>query len=343
MPHCTGHGAGRSFRAHQCRRRPRNRHLCRASAIAATALLIVACEPATLFVTDPFAEEIVAYAGEERRRIEELLNRAPQPEEYFRVGLGEDPVGVLGEAFDPEAPDLVFLTPYLADTAITLAAQYGRTQFVLLGETQANQAAATGEANIVSVEFDRTGAMAEAGRISAHYLRRQDTERRLLLLAVVNTPQRRSEIDAFMEAFRDLAEPRTDASSSVDSEKDDRGDPGPLLDDVLYDELPTRDELRSRLRDVHEEYAAIAVFLGRRSPYVIEQVSSTELPYGSENLGLFDPLWNRMLFTVETRTSDALEAYLDSRESEAAVITANARVIRGPALEGGETSGETSN
>jgi hypothetical protein len=312
----------------------------RICAVCASLLLLLACEPATFFVTDPFAETIVQHADEERREIERLLNDAPQPEEYLRIGLDEDAVGKIRDAVEANSPELVFLTPYLADATFILAPRYVQTQFVLLGESRGetgreNSDANGAEANIGTIRFDRSVAMAEAGRVAADYLLRQDAGRTLLFLAVVDTAQRRREAEAFAKSFRELA--------NAPSLNGDSGTARPSIDEVLYDELPSRDELRTRLRDAQEEYGAVAVFLGRRSPYVIEQVHSTNLPYGSENLGLFDPLRSRMLFSVETRFSDALRAYLESQQPKAATIEAEARMISGPAAQGGETSGETSN
>jgi hypothetical protein len=312
----------------------------RISIVCATLLPLLSCEPATLFVTDPFAEAIVQHADEERGEIETLLNNAPQPEEYLRIGLDDDPVGKIQDAVEANPPELVFLTPYLADATAILAPQYVQTQFVLLGEATGERSDASADAqgaraNIVTIQFNRSAAMAEAGRVAADYLLRRETGRALFFLAIVDTTERREEAEAFTKAFREVADTPSPNGGS-DAAK-------PSIEEVLYEELPSRDELRSRLRDVQEQYGAVAVFLGRRSPYVIEQVRPTDLPYGSENLGLFDPLRSRMLFSVDTRFSDALRAYLESQQPKAATIEAEARVILGPAAQGGETSGETSN
>ncbi len=307
------------------------------------------CSPGTLFVTDPYADAVVRYSAEERREIRTLLDNAPQPDEYLALTPEENPATVLQDRLNPQPPELVFLTAYLEDTAIAVAPGFSDTRFVILGSGSGGidsdgsgetaearpgttQDEATGS-NLIPVRFDRSGAMARAGELTAEHAIDTEPAPDVMLFALVDTAERRREVDAFVDAFRE----RISAAQAAVT-----------LEERRFDDVPSRDAVRSAFREASSRYGVYAVFLGTGSPYAVEQAIGTGKPFGSENLGLFEPLQERMLFSVDTRLSDALRAYLRTAPDAApptgtSEVVATARLVLGPAATEEETTEEGAN
>ncbi|MFP4483409.1 MAG: hypothetical protein ACLFO1_00995 [Spirochaetaceae bacterium] len=309
------------------------------------------CSPATLFVGDPYADAIVQYDPAERREIRTLLDDSPQPDRYLALSPTENPATTLQDHLGPRPPEVVFLTAYLADTAISLAPGFTDTRFVILGsgtgridgmrlpggdpavsrmEDSPNEEPGS---NLISVRFDRRAAMTEAGEVTAKHTLALDPPQDAVLFVLDDTSERRREADAFIEGFR-----RTVRSAQGSASLDER----------RFDGVPGRDNLRSVFREVSGRYGVFAVFLGTGSPYAVELVIGTGKPFGTENLGLFEPLQERMLFSVDTRLSDALRAYLratgeTSTATDVSEVVATARLVLGPAANRQETTEERAN
>jgi len=285
---------------------------------------LISCEPATLFVADPFAAGLLEYSEREKQRILELLDSFPAPREYRGMAPEENAAAFLQEWAAASATELVFATPYLAPTVRRLAAGNPDTRFVLLGTAPAEQGAEqqgdAGEsepADLVTVRFNRLGAMSAAGALSARVLAEEGDGGQLLLLMLRDSAARRAERNAFVSAFREEATARQLPE-----------DPLEIRD---FDEAPRTESLSTLLRNEENEFDLFVVFLGEQSPTVVEQLLPGNTPFGSENLGLFDPLQERMLFSVDTRLSYALEAYLDAESPSNRELAAEARLIRGSA------------
>lgn len=286
--------------------------------------ILAACEPATLFVADPFAAGLLEYSDGEKGRILELLDSFPAPREYRGMAPGDNAGELLQEWVEAATPELVFATPYLSPTVRRLAAGSPDTRFVLLGAAAAEQgteapgAAGEGElADLVRVRFDRGNAMSAAGALSARFLAEEGEGGRLLLLTVLDSAARRAEHSSFVSSFREEATAREL--------------PGEPLEIRDFDEAPRTETFSNLLRNEENEYDLFVVFLGEQSPEVLEQLLPGDTPFGSENLGLFDPLQERMLFSVDTRLSYALEAYLQADIPPEQELAAEARLIRGSA------------
>jgi hypothetical protein len=176
---------------------------------------------------------------------------------------------------------------------------------------------------VLRVLFDRVPAMRRAGRVTAAFLvAGEETDRNgesdnevdgngesdnevdgnggsesALLLGLDTNAERRAELDAFTAGFNGL---------NVENAS--------RLEERRFESLPSPDAIRRIFRDLGETYRVVVVFLGERSAYAVEQALDIGLPYGGENLGLFDSSEQRMLFSVESRISEALEAYVDAAE-----------------------------
>ena len=265
-----------------------------------TLALFVGCAPQTLFVSDPFAAALVAYQEDEKLRIERLLSRAPQPSSYKSLTQEDAPVAAVEAEFDSATPSLVFLTPYVDDVAHALAPIYETTQFVILDAVGVSGRGGTTDASetsegVLELRFDRRSAMRRSGTLTAVYLeggQGAESSSRALLLGADTSTVRSEELDAFVAGFE----------SAVDSS-------GAILEERRFDTVPSPDVVRSIFRELGDEYGVVIVFLQERSPYALEQVLNSGLVYGGENLGLFDSLQERMLFSVESRLSDALQGY----------------------------------
>ena len=310
---------------------------------------LAGCSPGTLFVTDPYADALVQYSVEERREIRTLLDDAPQPDQYLALEPEENPATVLQDRLNPQPPDLVFVTAYLEDTAAAVAPAFSDTRFVILGSgtgaidavsseeiSQPRAATSAQEAsgsNLIPVRFDRSAAMARAGELTAEHAMDGDPALEVMLFALVDTAERRREVDAFVRGFRE----RVSAAQGAVA-----------LEVRRFEDVPSRDAVRSAFREASSRYGIFAVFLGTGSPYAVEQAIGTGKLFGSENLGLFEPLQERMLFTVDTRLSDALRAYLrTAREAaapwDASEVVATARLVLGPAAMEEEITEEGAN
>ncbi len=134
-----------------------------AIALAAAAMVLASCGRLVVLADDPWWGAVTAGSNQSARQVARaVLSKGYWPT-FLAVGEREDASQRLETALVDGRIAVAVVGPPLASDAIALAARHPGVTFVLLGGPPGDD----GVANTVQLEFDRTAAFREAGRLAA--------------------------------------------------------------------------------------------------------------------------------------------------------------------------------
>lgn len=167
-------------------------------------LVFLSCgSPDALLVADPYLTEASGPPDSFRTRVRESGRGAGIPLRLVELPAGGSPFNEVRRLIEERSPGTVVLGPLFTTLAGELAASYPETDFILAGSyLRKLSAQAEGAGNLVVVSFDRTAAYREAGKRFAETLTAEDGSGPGAALFYTGTEERRRELAAFLEGYR---------------------------------------------------------------------------------------------------------------------------------------------